>query len=139
MIAGQERQVTRVTLKKYLGHQEIQTTFGLLDAGSGNTVSGFAGVRLVMGRNLVIEAEGGDLPDAEAAGINNLSYLREKALGFEPETKPLTFEKSADGKRYESFFPNACAVISDEGEERPFDISVSMRNEIVFHLKRTGS
>ncbi len=124
-IAGQERLVTRVTLRRYLGHQEIETTFGLLDTDSGNTVSGFAGVRLVMGMNLVIEAESGDLPDAEAAGINNLSYLREKALGFEPETKPLTFVESADGKRYEAFFPKACAVISDEGQGRLFDISVS--------------
>ena len=128
MIAGQERQVTRAALKQYPGHQEIETTFELVKAGSGSTVEGFAGIRLVMGLNLVLEAESGKLPNAEIAGINSVSSLQEKALGFEPETKPLVFAKNAAGSRYEAFLPEACAMISDEGQGRLFSVSASVQN-----------
>ncbi len=149
IIADEERQVTRVALKKYLGHRDIEANFTLADEKSGNEVSGFAGVRLEMGLNIVIEAEDGALPDAETAGINPISYLLEKAVGFEPETKPLDFviknesknesngeskneskDGSADGsksERYEAFLPRACALISDEGQGRILEISASPR------------
>lgn len=149
MIADEERQVTRVALKKYLGHRDIEANFTLADEKSGNEVSGFAGVRLEMGLNIVIEAEDGALPEAETAGINPISYLLEKAVGFEPETKPLDFvikneskdeskgeskneskDGSTDGsksERYEAFLPRACALISDEGQGRILEISASPR------------
>ena len=126
-IAGKASRVTKVTLKKYLGHEKIETTFGLVNAKTGNAMDGFAGIRLIMGLNLVIEAENGDLPSAEAAGLNRMEYVMEKAAGFEPETKPLTFSRSADGRRYEAFFPDACALISDEGIGRFFTINASVQ------------
>ena len=145
-IAGEERQVTRVAMKKYLGHRDIEANFGLVEENTGNETSGFAGVRLEMGLNIVIEAEDGALPDAETAGVNPISYLLEKAVGFEPETKPLDFtlktesnSGSADASktesnsgskivRYEAFLPRACALISDEGQGRILEISASPKN-----------
>lgn len=126
-IAGKASRVTKVTLKKYLGHEKIETTFGLVNAKTGGPADGFAGIRLIMGLNLVIEAENGDLPDVDAAGLNRMEYVMEKAAGFEPETKPLTFSRSADGRRYEAFFPDACALISDEGIGRFFTINASVQ------------
>ncbi len=126
-IAGEERQVTRVALKKYLGHGDIETNFGLADETTGGEVSGFAGVRLEMGLNIVIESEDGALPGAEVPGINTISYLLEKAAGFEPETKPLDFvlKNEGENERYEAFLPRACALISDEGQGRILEISAS--------------
>lgn len=122
-IAGEPRQVTRVSLKQYKGHQDIETNFGLVNAGSGTEATGFAGVRLQMGLNIVIEAESGKLPNIEDIEINRTGYFIEKALGFEPEIPPLEFVKSADGKRYEAFLPKACASVSDEGQGRILDMA----------------
>ena len=126
-IAGEPRQVTRVSLKQYKGHQDIETNFGLVNAESGSTVTGFAGVRLQMGLNIVIEAENEKLPNMDAIEINPTGYFVEKALGFEPETKPLKFVKNEDGNRYEAFLPKACSVISDEGQGRILDIGISLK------------
>lgn len=126
-IAGEPRQVTRVSLKQYKGHQDIEINFGLVNAESGDTVTGFAGVRLQMGLNIVIEAENGKLPDMDAIEINPTGYFVEKALGFDPETKPLKFVENVDGNRYEAFLPKACSVISDEGQGRILDIGISLK------------
>lgn len=126
-ISNETRLVTMVSLKEYKGHQDLETTFGLVDTERGNTVTGFAGVRLQMGLNLVVEAEEGKLPDMNNIEINGTGYFVEKALGFEPETKPLEFVKNAEGRRYEAFLPKACSVVSDEGQGRLLDIGVVLK------------
>ena len=126
-IAGEERPVTRVAMKKYLGHRDIEANFGLVEENTGNETSGFAGIRLEMGLNIVVESENGALPGAETAGVAPISYLLEQAAGFEPETKPLDFVLKNEGEngRYEAFLPRACALISDEGQGRILEISAS--------------
>ena len=101
-------QVTKVKLKEYRGHEDIQAVFTLAEeeggasSGEGETSSSegpthYASVRLQMGMNIVVLGEG--LTEQDVISIDSQANLLEKALGFTPLSQPLKFVKSGD--RYE--------------------------------------
>ena len=133
-------QVTKVKLKEYRGHEDIQAVFTLAEetgetasgegsafSGEGGTASGerpvhYAAVRLQMGMNIVVLGEG--LTEQDVISIDSEANLLEKALGFTPLSQPLKFVKSGD--RYEGFYPLACALISEEGQGRMLSLNVEI-------------
>ena len=140
MVGGLEMQVTKVKMKEYRGHEDIQAVFTLAEeeggtasgegsafSGEGGTASGerpvhYAAVRLQMGMNIVVLGEG--LTEQDVISIDSQANLLEKALGFTPLSQPLKFMKSGD--RYEGFYPLACALISEEGQGRMLSLNVEI-------------
>lgn len=132
MVGGLEMQVTKVKMKEYRGHEDIQAVFTLAEeegtsSGEGGTSSGegpahYAAVRLQMGMNIVVLGEG--LTEQDVISIDSQANLLEKALGFTPLSQPLKFVKSGD--RYEGFYPLACALISEEGQGRMLSLNVEI-------------
>lgn len=140
VVGGLEMQVTKVKLKEYRGHEDIQAVFTLTEeeggtfsgegetsSGEGETSSGegpahYASVRLQMGMNIVVLGEG--LTEQDVITIDSEANLLEKALGFTPLSQPLKFVKSGD--RYEGFYPLACALISEEGQGRMLSLNVEI-------------
>ena len=132
MVGGLEMQVTKVKMKEYRGHEDIQAVFTLAEEtgpsfGEGGTSSGegpahYVAVRLQMGMNIVVLGEG--LTEQDVISIDSQANLLEKALGFTPLSQPLKFVKSGD--RYEGFYPLACALISEEGQGRMLSLNVEI-------------
>ena len=114
-VGDEERIVTRVSLSEYLGHEEINATFRLVnsDGSKSSKWEGSAGIKLKMGINVVVE--GAD--EAANAGIDDDSYILEGILGLKQTTARVAFTASEDGT-FAAFLPRACSIVSDEGEGR---------------------
>lgn len=130
VVGDSEMQVTKVNLKEYGGHQEIAAKFTLTaekasEAEGTSVPEGFAGVRFQMGMNIVVL--GAKQWGEGVLTIDSQANLLEKAAGFTPETPPLEFKKSGD--RYEGFYPQACAQISDEGQGRMISLNVAVSQD----------
>ncbi len=114
-IGDEERIVTRVSLSEYLGHEEINATFRLVDANGKKSTEweGAACVKLKMGINVVVE--GAEM--AANAGIDDDARILEGIVGLKQETETLDFVETEDGT-FAAFLPRACSIVSDEGEGR---------------------
>lgn len=119
VVGGVTMQVTKVSLKKYYGHDDIQTSF-FLTSSRGSREEGYARIVLGMGMNIVIKGDAAEPDDFE---ITDILHILEKALGFEATGKPLEFRKTEDG--YTAFYPQACAFVTEQGQGR--EISLAMQ------------
>ena len=113
-VGGEERIVTRVSLAEYLGHEEMNVTFSLVDDGSTSFEwEGSAEIKLKMGINVVVE--GAD--EAANAGIEDDARIIEGLVNVKQVTDPLEFTEAEDGT-FAAFLPRGCSIVSDEGEGR---------------------
>lgn len=119
-----------------------------MNAKTGGPIDGFAGIRIIMGFNLVIEAENGDLLNVDAAGLNRFTCVKSRMEDYASELKTNrvgdgnaeNFDEFIKGKdRYgnpvkvKKILAQSCYVVylnpADDAEQ----------NEIVFKMRRTAA
>lgn len=120
VVGGITMQVTKVMLKEYYGHDDIQTEF-FLTSNRGSREEGCARIVLGMGMNIIIK---GDAAGADDFEITETLYILEKALGFEATGKPLEFTETEDG--YTAFYPQACAFVTKRGQGREIPLAMQI-------------